>query len=70
MSVRVLTLISLAAGAAALSGCVVVPTEPGYGHGGPVYHAPPAAVIVAPPPRYWGGYYGRRYYDGGYDRHR
>ena len=61
MSVPVLTLISLAAGVAALSGCVVVPTDPGYGYGPPAYRGPSAAVVVVPPPRhhYWDrGYYG------------
>jgi hypothetical protein len=41
---RVLLMAGIAAGAAAFSGCVVVP-EPGYGYG-----AAPAAVRVVPPP--------------------
>jgi hypothetical protein len=70
MSRRLLALSALAAGAAALSGCVVVPLEPAYGYGngygyGPavVRVAPP--VVVVPPPRhryrsggYYDGYYG------------
>jgi hypothetical protein len=60
MSKRLLAVIALAAGAAALSGCVVVPAYPGYGYG---YGrgGPPPAVIVAPGPgyRYDGGYYPR-----------
>jgi hypothetical protein len=64
MSNRLLALSALAAGAAALSGCVVLPLEPGYGGGygyGPaaVRVAPP--VVVVPPPRHRyrsGGYYG------------
>ncbi len=34
MSRRLLALSALAAGAAALSGCVVVPLDSGYGYGG------------------------------------
>lgn len=45
---RVLLIAGLAVGAAALSGCVVVPdTGYGYGYG---YGAAPAAVRVVPPP--------------------
>ena len=68
MSRRLLALSALAAGAAALSGCVVLPLEPGYGYGhgyggAAVRVAPP--VVVVPPPRhryrsggYYDGYYG------------
>ena len=72
MSHRLLALSALAAGAAALSGCVVLPLEPGYGYGyGNGYGYGPAAVrvsppvVVVPPTRhryrsggYYGGYYG------------
>ena len=74
MSHRLLALSALAAGAAALSGCVVLPLEPAYGYGygnGYGYGYGPASVRVAPPvvvvapPRhryrsggYYGGYYG------------
>ena len=72
MSRRLLALSALAAGVAALSGCVVLPLEPAYGYGsGYGYGYGPAAVRVAPPvvvvapPRhryrsggYYGGYYG------------
>ena len=60
MSKRLLAVIALAAGVAALSGCVVVPAYPGYGYGyGHGYRRPPPAVIVAPGPDY-------RYHGGGY----
>lgn len=53
MSKRLLAVIALAAGVAALSGCVVVPAYPGYGYGyGHGYRGPPPAVIVAPGPDY------------------
>lgn len=46
--------------AAALSGCAIVPAEPGY-----AYAAPPpvlgATVVVRPAPRY---YYGRPHWHG------
>ena len=66
MSRRLLTVSALAAGAAALSGCVVVPLEPGYGYGGGHGYGPSAVrvappVVVVPPPRHRyrsGGYYG------------
>ena len=72
MSHRLLALSALAAGVAALSGCVVLPLEPGYGYGyGNGYGYGPAAVrvappvVVVPPPRhryrsggYYDGYYG------------
>jgi hypothetical protein len=68
MSRRLLALSALGAGAVALSGCVVLPLDPGYGYGyGNGYgYGPPAVrvappVVVVPPPRYrhWGGgYYG------------
>jgi hypothetical protein len=68
MSRRLLALSALGAGVAALSGCVVLPLDPGYGYGyGNGYgYGPPAVrvappVVVVPPPRYryWGGgYYG------------
>ena len=48
MSRRLLALSAPAAGAAALSGCVVVPLDSGYGYGGG-YGYGPAAVRVAPP---------------------
>jgi hypothetical protein len=58
MSRRVLILLALAGGAIALSGCVVVPEQPGYGYGygfggypGAVRAVPPPVVVV-PPPRY------------------
>ena len=68
MSRRLLALSALAAGAAALSGCVVLPLEPGYGYGhgygGPAVRVAPPVVVV-PPPRhryrsggYYDGYYG------------
>jgi hypothetical protein len=64
MSKRLLAVIAFAAGAAALSGCVVVPAYPGYGYGyGYGRGGPPPAVIVAPRPDYrykGGGYYPRR----------
>ncbi len=56
MSKRLLIAAGLAAGVAALSGCVVVPTEPayGYGHPRPVQVVPPPVVVTpAPPHRYW-----------------
>lgn len=58
MSRRLLVAAGLAAGVAALSGCVVVPTEPaygyGYGYGRPVRVAPPAVIVApVPPPRRW-----------------
>jgi hypothetical protein len=70
MSKRLLAVITLTAGAAALSGCVVLPAHPGYGYGdgygygyGPGYvHVVPPPVIVAPWP-YYRGYRGHR---GGY----
>ena len=70
MSHRLLALSALAAGAAALSGCVVLPLEPGYGYGNGYGYGPAAVrvappVVVVPPPRrryrsdgYYGGYYG------------
>jgi hypothetical protein len=64
MSMRLLVVVALTAGVAALSGCVVVPAYPGYGYG---YGrgGPPPAVIVAPGPDYryrgGGGYYPRRW---------
>ena len=67
MSTRLWFSVGLAAGVAALSGCVVVPNEPAYGYGyGYGYGAPYPAVRVAPPPvvvvppprhRHW-GYWG------------
>lgn len=75
MSRRLLVLSTLAAGAAALSGCVVVPLEPayGYGHGygygsATVRVAPP--VVVVPPPRHRHRYRSGGYYDGYYGRGR
>ena len=67
MKRRLLTVLALAAGAAALSGCVVVPTEPAYGYGhGPAVRVVPPPVVVVPPPRH--RYYYSRDYDGrGYD---
>jgi hypothetical protein len=62
MSKQLLAVIAFAAGAAALSGCVVVPAYPGYGYGyGYRRGGPPPAVIVTPGPdyRYQGGYYPR-----------
>lgn len=71
MSRRLLVLSALAAGAAALSGCVVLPLEPGYGYGNGYGYGPPAVrvappVVVVPPPRhrYWGGGYYGGYYGG------
>jgi hypothetical protein len=54
MSHRLLTLIALAAGAVALSGCVVAPAYPGYGYGygRPVVRVVPPPVVVVPPPRH------------------
>lgn len=55
MSKRLLPVIALVAGVAALSGCVVVPAYPAYGYGyghGYGYRRPPPAVIVAPGPDY------------------
>lgn len=58
MSKRMWMVITLAGGVAALSGCVVVPTEPayGYGHGygapRPVVRVAPPPVVVVPPPRH------------------
>jgi hypothetical protein len=67
MSKRLWISVGLAAGAAVLSGCVVVPTEPGYGYGyGYGYgghHAvrvAPPPVVVVPPPRH--RHYHRRTY--------
>lgn len=66
MSKRLLIPIGLAAAVAALSGCVVVPTDPAYGYGngygygyGYGYAAPAPPVVVVPPPRRH--YYGRPY---------
>jgi hypothetical protein len=59
MSKRLFIAAGLAAGVAALSGCVVVPTEPaygyGYGHPRPVQVVPPPVVVapMPPPRRYW-----------------
>ena len=70
MSHRLLALSALAAGVAALSGCVVLPLEPGYGYGNGYGYGPAAVrvappVVVVPPPRhryrsggYYDGYYG------------
>ena len=70
MSHRLLALSALVAGAAALSGCVVLPLEPGYGYGNGYGYGPaavrvaPPVVVVAPPRHryrsggYYGGYYG------------
>lgn len=57
MSRRVLTLSALAAGAAALSGCVVLPLDAGYGYGNGYGYGPPVVrvappVVVVPPPRH------------------
>ena len=79
MSRRLLALSALAAGAAALSGCVVLPLEPGYGYGygngyGNGYGYGPAAVrvappvVVVPPPRH--RYRSGGYYDGYYGGNR
>jgi hypothetical protein len=71
MSHRLLALSALAAGAVALSGCVVLPLEPaygygnGYGYGSAVVRVAPPVVVVPPPrPRYRSG----GYYDGYYGR--
>lgn len=53
MSKRSWIVLALAAGAVALSGCVVAPAHPGYGHGRPYgygYAGPPRGVYVTPPP--------------------
>jgi hypothetical protein len=53
MSKRSWIVMALAAGAVALSGCVVAPVHPGYGYGRPYgygYGGPPAGVYVTPPP--------------------
>lgn len=70
MSKRSWIVMVLAVGAVALSGCVVVPEDPGYGYGdgygGPprgVYVAPPSVVVV-PPPRHRHDYRHHRYYEG------
>jgi hypothetical protein len=59
MSKHLLAVLAITTGAAALSGCVVVPAHPGYGYRyGRV--APPPAVVVTPAPyhrhRGWGYY--------------
>ena len=69
MSRRLLALSALAAGAAALSGCVVLPLEPGYGYGhgygGPAVRVAPPVVVVPPPRhRYRSGGYHDGYYGG------
>lgn len=56
MSKRLWIALGLAAGTAALSGCVVVPAEPAYGYpgyGAPVVRVvpPPVVVTPVPPPR-------------------
>ena len=65
MSKRLWIAAGLACGVAALSGCVVVPTEPAYGYGQPYpARVVPAPVIVAPVPpprRYWYDRYPDRY---------
>ena len=66
MSRRQMIVIALAAGAVALSGCVVVPEHPGYGYGygghpGAVRVVPPPVVVV-PPPRHR-HYYPRHRYE-------
>jgi hypothetical protein len=53
MSKRLVLIVALAAGAVALSGCVVVPEHPrsAYGHGygyGEVRVVPPPVVVVPP----------------------
>jgi hypothetical protein len=55
MSKRLVLIVALAAGAVALSGCVVVPEHPrgayghGYGYGyGEVRVVPPPVVVVPP----------------------
>ncbi|MGZ8255076.1 MAG: hypothetical protein ACXWVT_09505 [Burkholderiaceae bacterium] len=72
MSKRSWMVMALAVGVVALSGCVVVPEQPGYGYGqgygygGPprgVYVAPPPVVVV-PPPRPRFGYGPHRHYEG------
>jgi hypothetical protein len=51
-------LLALLIATAALSGCALVPYEPGP----VVYAAPPPAVVVAPRPYYYGHYgYGYRH---------
>jgi hypothetical protein len=75
MSKRSWIMLAVAAGAVALSGCVVVPDQPaygygygagyGYGYGGPprgVYVAPPPVVVV-PPPRHRHSYWHDRNYE-------
>jgi hypothetical protein len=65
MSKRLFIAAGLAAAVAALSGCVVVPTEPayGYGHPRPVQVVPPPVIVapVPPPRRYWYDRYPDRY---------
>ena len=71
MSRRLLALSALAAGAAALSGCVVVPLDSGYGYGGGYGYGPrgrprraagggrsAAAPSAIGPAGITGGYYG------------
>ncbi len=65
MSRRWIAVTALAAGVAGLSGCIVVPTHPGYGHGhyidGPRWRAtPPPPVYVTPWP-YYRDRHGRRW---------
>jgi hypothetical protein len=67
MSKRLWIALGLAAGTAALSGCVVVPAEPAYGYG-PGYGAPvvrvvPPPVVVAPVPPPRRHYHDRRWGD-------
>ena len=68
MSKRLWIALTLAGGAVALSGCVVVPEQPGYGYGygygghpGAVRVVPPPVVVV-PPPRHR-HYYPRHWYE-------
>ena len=62
MKLRMLTLLTIAATCASLSGCVVVPAN---GYAAPGYVVEPAPVAVYPAP-YYGGYGGYGY--GGYVR--
>jgi hypothetical protein len=71
---RLSALLATAGLAAALSGCVVAPIDPGpvAVYPGPSVYVDPAPVVVVPGPGYYGGFYGFRGYrgHGGYGGYR